>query len=320
MKKKLFVIVLAIVLTVLMSVPANADILSSGKVTATIDTQLQTLLKDVSSEERIPVDIWLYETSSVEEREEKIYSKIGLSKAQISADSKGAISSQKIDEYIAAERTLYAEERARQYASIQYDYASVEGLQNDRKSSTRLFYSQYAPMISAELTSAEIKLLARDRRVQTIYYSPTVQLEDQCDISIPAIGANYVRDTLGYTGSGIKIGMIESGIPDSTESCFSGVDITYDNSIQDMEHKYSDHADMVAAIMVGQETTFHGVTYGEGIVPDADLYVTCCANSDDWRGRVEWLLSQGVHVINMSASLGGMNDGGYQGYYGVLER
>lgn len=81
MKKKLFVIVLAIVLTVLMSVPANADILSSGKVTATIDSQLQTLLKVASSEERIPVDIWLYETSSVEEREEKIYSEIGLSKA-----------------------------------------------------------------------------------------------------------------------------------------------------------------------------------------------------------------------------------------------
>ena len=125
---------------------------------------------------------------------------------------------------------------------------------------------------------------------------------------------------MGYTGSGIKIGMIESGVPDSSESCFSGVDITYDTSIENIGHKYSDHANMVAAIMVGQETTFHGVTYGEGIVPDADLYVTCCDNSDAWRSRVEWLLSQGVHVINMSASLGGMNDGGYQGYYGVLER
>ena len=318
--KKLFVVILAILLSVPMSVPANADILSSSKVTATIDLQLQSILKDASAEKRISVDIWLYETSTIEAREQKIYSKIGLSKKQIIADSKGAISSKKIDEYIAAERSMYAEEREQQYSLIQKDYASIRGLQETRESNTRLFYSQYAPMISAELTPAEIKLLARDSRVQTIYYSPTVQLKDQCDDSIPTIGANYVRDTLGYSGSGIKIGMIETGVPDSSDSCFSGVSITYDSSIQNVESKYSSHAEMVAAIMVGQETTFHGVTYGEGIVPDADLYVTCCANSDDWRGRVEWLLSQGVHVINMSAFFGGMNEGAYQGYYGVHER
>ena len=318
--KKLVVLILAIVLSVPMSVPANADILSSSKVTATIDSQLQSLLADASAEESIPVDIWLYETSTIEVREQKIYTKIGLSKKQITADSKGVISSEKIDEYIAVERSMYAEEREQQYALIQKDYASIRGLQKTRENDTRLFYSRYAPMISAELTPTEIKLLARDSRVQTIYYSPNVQLKDQCSVSIPSIDANYVRDTLGYTGSGVKIGMIETGVPDSSDSCFSGVSITYDSSIQNVGNKYSGHADMVAAIMVGQETTFHGVTYGEGIVPDANLYVTCCSDDNDWRGRVEWLLSQGVHVINMSASFVGTDPGYYQGYYRTHER
>ena len=315
--KKMFVFVFAMFLAVLMSVPANADILSSSKVTATIDSQLQSLLKDVSEDKKIPVDIWLYETSTNEVREQRILTRIGINKAQIVADTRGAISSKKIDEYIMAERSMYAAERVQQYALIQRDYAKIQGLQETRSANTRLFYSQYAPMISAELTSAEINMLARDSRVQSIYYSPDVTLLDDGDVSFPAVGADYARDTLGYTGSGIKIGMIEHGIPDSTESYFAGVDITYDN-FQYSNHLYSYHADMVASIMVGQETTFHGITYGEGIVPDAKLFVTCFDPEvdNDWRMRMEWLLSQGVHVINMSAYI----PDAILGHYGSNER
>lgn len=315
--KKVVIFVFAMVLAVLMSVPTNADMLSSGKVTATIDAHLQSLLKDVSADKKIPVDIWLYETSTNEEREQRIFSKIGLNKAQIVSDTRGTISSEKVDKYIMTERSMYAAEREQQYVSIRKDYTKIQGLQDTRSEDTRLFYSQYAPMISAELTSAEIKTLARDSRVQSICYSPEVTLEDEGDISIPSIGANYVRDTLGYTGSGVKIGMIESGVPDSADSCFSGVDITYDN-IPNIGHKYSYHADMVASLMVGQETTINGVTCGEGIVPNAKLYVTCFDPQvdKDWRVRMEWLLSQGVHVINMSAFIPDESPG----HYGANER
>ena len=315
--KEAVVFVFAMVLAILMSVPTNADILSSSKATAIIDTQLQSLLKDASADQRIPVDIWLYETSSVEEREEKIYSKIGLDKAQIVSDARGTMSSEKVDEYIMTERSMYATEREQQYESIRKDYANIQGLQDTRSADTRLFYSQYAPMISAELTSAEIKTLARDGRVESICYNPKVTLEDEGNVSIPSIGANYVRDTLGYTGSGVKIGMFETGVPDSSESCFDGVEIIYAD-IENINSKYKPHATMVAAIMVGQEATFHGVTYGEGIVPDAQLYATCFSpeTDDDWRVQIEWLLSQGVHVINMSTYLPNAE----QGRYGPNER
>lgn len=310
--KKAVLFIFAIVLTILMSVPANADILSSIKVTTTIDEQLQSLLKDASAEKRIPVDIWLYETSTVEEREQAIFSKIGVNKAQIAADTKGSLSSEKIDEYIVTERAMYAEERNQQYASIRLEYSNVQGLQEKRQADTRLFFSQYAPMISAELTSAEIKLLAQDSRVQSISYSPNVTLKDESDISVPLIRANYTRDTLGYTGSGIKIGMIESGLPDRSKPYFTSSNIHYDSSLGTTA-VYKDHANTVAAIMIGKETTIDGVTY-EGIVPDAELYATCYqgGNEPDWRSRVEWLLSQGVHVINMSAYLPEASQGYYQ--------
>ena len=293
--KKIATTVLTIVLILGMTVPANADLVSSEKVTEKIDSRLQTLLKDADSDKRIPVDIWLYDTSTVEEREQKIFSKLGLNKAKIALDTRNAVSAEKIDEYIVTERELYAAEREQEYVALRLEYADVTALQTTRKTDTRLFYSQYAPMISAELTSAEIKLLARDSRVESICYSPNVILQDAGDISVPAIGANYTRDTLGYTGAGVKIGMIETSLPQS----FISENIRYDETLGD-EAIYLDHSNRVASILVGKTTTVDGVTY-EGIVPNAELYATCASNSVDWYPRVEWLLSQGVHVINMSA-------------------
>ena len=312
--KKMIIFMFAFVLAILMSVPAHADVVSSSKVTATVDSQLQSVLKEATTDERIPVDIWLYESSTVEEREQKIYSSIGINKAQITSNARGVTSSASVDEYITTERAVYASERAEQYASLRLDYSDITALQTTRKTDTQLFYSQYVPMIRAELTSAEIKLMARDDRVQAIYYSPNVTLKDESDVSVPTIDADYTRDTLGYTGSGVKIGMIESGLPDSRESYLTGADITYDN-IPNIERRYTDHANKVAAIMVGQPTTDGGIAY-KGIVPDAELYATCCVSSEDWRARVEWLISQGVHVINMSAFLSDVN----QGHYGTHER
>lgn len=323
--KKMAIFIFAMVLTVLISIPVNADILSSSKVAATIDSQLQSILKESSSDERIPVDIWLYESSSVEEREQKIYSRIGVNKAQLTSAARGAVSSKQINAYIATERSLYAAEKSEEYASFRIDYSDVQALQTTRKTNTRLFYSQYAPMISAELTPSEIKLMARDNRVQVIRYSPNVSLENESDTSIPTIGADYTRDTLGYTGSGVKIGMIEEALPNKNESYFALATINYDETASEMlQNSLLDitdavhHANMVAAILVGQSSSI-SPTANKGIIPDAELYATCFLADNvntDWRARVEWLISQEVNVINMSARIAGESEG----YYDTQDR
>ncbi|MBO5909035.1 MAG: S8 family serine peptidase, partial [Clostridia bacterium] len=212
-----------------------------------------------------------------------------------------------IDDYIMTERRLYAENQAEFYAELQQDYAKIKGLQAVRDNKT-LFLSKYAPMIRAELSSSEIKTLAQDPRVQGIYYSPEVKVEEEGNISVPLIRANYTRDTLGYTGSGIKIGLLEAyGFPDTTLDYFAETNIIYESDIGNV---IDAHANMVAAIMIASESTVNGVTY-KGIVPDATLYATYI-NGTDWRARAEWLLSQGVHVINMSA---GIRSNGVEGAY-----
>ena len=321
--RKMSIIVLAVVLAVCMSVPVNADLTASNKINATIDAHLQTLLSKTDAEKRIPVDIWLYETETVEKREQKIYLEIGLNRAQIVFDTKGTICSEAIDEYIETERSVYAEERAEQYEKLRAEYWNVQALQETRNMETRLFYSQYAPMISAELTPAEIKLLARDNRVQTICYSPNVVMEDESTVSIPLIGADYTRDTLGYDGSDIKIGMIESSLPDANAWFFSSNTIYCDPNVDGVGDAQW-HANTVAAIMVGNSIPINGVYYG-GIVPDATLYATRYDGAIDdygvvdWRSRIEWLLSQGVHVINMSAALS-LQGAESSGSYGSNER
>lgn len=230
-----------------------------------------------------------------------------MNRAQIVSDTKGTISSEAIDEYIETERAVYAAERAKQYEKLRAEYSDVQALQETRQMETRLFYSQYAPMISAELTPSEIKRLARDSRVQTICYSPNVVMKDESTISIPLIGADYTRDTLGYDGGGIKIGMIESSLPNANGWLFSPNTIHCDPNVNGVGDSQW-HANTVAAIMVGENMPINGVFY-EGIVPDATLYATRYDgtlegyNVVEWRTRIEWLLSQGVHIINMSASL-----------------
>jgi len=299
-----------LILTFILSTSSMAisSISDNLEIKAYLDPALETILQNTRSDKRIPVDVWLYETETMEEREAAVLSKTGINKRKIIStenaplSEKTTLSASKIDEYIEAERALYAKNRKDQYALLLKNYESMEGLKETREVK-RLFFSQYAPMISAELTPAEIKTLARDTRVQSIYYSPHVTLENNSDIAAQVTAAGYVRDNMGYTGSGIKIGMIESSMPDPQSNYFSS-NVICDSTAEPLPGG-TWHANRVAVIMVGAAAENNGVVY-KGIVPNATLYSTCYNNTNtavDWRSKVEWLLTQGVHVINMSAEI-----------------
>ena len=281
---------------------------------AVIDTELRNILLISEATDQIPVDIWLYDPVSSEELEKAISSRIGMTREQLTTSKDRSVTAEKVDTYIETERTLYAEKMNQHYDKLLKDYSNVKALCETREGK-RLFFSQYAPMISAELTPKEIKQLAADSRVVSICYSPRVEMVNESDISLPTIGANYTRDTLRYTGSGIKIGLLEADfLPNKNSGYFTANNIEYD---PDVTVRYGAHANQVAAIMVAKTTTLNGVTY-KGIVPDAELYATYyeSGNDSDWRARVEWLLSENVHVINMSAGISTLPSG----TYGTLER
>lgn len=310
-KFKQFSLLMSIVIliaSVCSSVNASGTLQQASE--AVIDTELRDILLESTATDQIPVDVWLYDPVSSEELEKEISSRIGITREQLTTSKDRSVTAEKMDTYIETERSLYAEKMNQHYDKLLKDYSNVKALCETRKGK-RLFFSQYAPMIRAELTPAEIKLLAQDDRVQSIYYSPPVEVVNASNMSIPTIGADYTRDTLGYTGSGIKIGMIEPGIPDKDAPFFTTENITCDTSNTAYE---TDHASQVAAIMVGKSATVNGVTY-KGIVPDAKLYAAYCSDSDEWIEQVEWLLSKNVHVINMSMGFPTL-----QGEYTILDK
>lgn len=311
--RKLSAIILATIMAISVYSPTNATESILQEASPKIQSDLHSVMLSSEKIEEIPVDIWLYQPFSNEQLEKEIDSKIGLNKKKINQSEERTMSAKKVDEYIETERALYSEKMNALYKDFLKDYSKIKALNETRKNK-RLFFSQYAPLISAELTPAEIKQLAKDDRVQSIYYSPDVEIVPDSDVSFPLIKADVVRDTIGYTGSGMKIGLLEAfGLPRKDLDYFNSANIIYDPNVDikyDQEHLY--HPTIVAAIIVGKSITVDDVTY-KGIVPDAKLYATYSYSGDssDWRSRVEWLLSQGVHVINMSAGSRGESAGNY---------
>ena len=180
-----------------------------------------------------------------------------------------------VNEYIAVERKLYAEKQQ----SANQKFAGKYKFLNEAKSQEDAYVCSYAPMIVVKLTKSQIETLAKDSVVNTMYYSPKTEVKNDMDVSIPLINAKYHRDTNGYTGQGVRIGMVESAIPDKSIASLRNSNIvTNPVTLETLEQIYTDigqhnyfayhvcHASAVCEIMVS-------TLYGDyrGIVPQAQL-------------------------------------------------
>jgi serine protease AprX len=68
--------------------------------------------------------------------------------------------------------------------------------------------------IAASLSRSQIESLEADARVLTI--SPDRKVVATMDIAVPTIGADRLSQYLGYTGRGVTIAVIDSGLTPST--------------------------------------------------------------------------------------------------------
>lgn len=299
MKKRILISIVAIALCFVICLVTTASTPIST-VTAFIDEELKAVMENAAADELIPVDIWITEVDT-NEVETEVMKAIGDTKVSLlSANATTAVTHAQVDVYIETEREIYAEMQAEKSQTFLNKY---NGIFNSRNSSEEklTYVSKYAPVISAKLTAKEISQLSKDLSVESIYYAPELEAENCSNISFPLVNANYVRDTLGYSGSGIKIGMIESELPNPNAGYFTVSNIILDpDAVQSCDADDKAHANLVASIMVAKSTTVSGITY-KGIAPNAKLYATSFTNSGNFKPRVEWLLSQGVNVINMSA-------------------
>ncbi len=289
-------------LTVLSS--ADAQVTRANDV---ITPELREVMNASKAADKIPVSIWTDEID-VAEVEELALKKTGYNKDSIRAlveQGKGdTVTLDDVNEYIAVERKLYAEKQQ----SANQRFAGKYTFLTEAKSKEDAYVCSYAPMIVVSLTKSQIETLAKDSVVNIISYSPKMKAENMMSTSVPTIDANYTRDTLGYNGAGIRIGMVECGIPVSEdENASSWVShalraTNTDGVNYDPEDAL--HAISVAEVMVSNDTRENGKY--KGIVPNATLYSAALGNDENpnrFYAAVEWLLSQNVHVINMSARI-----------------
>lgn len=194
---------------------------------------------------------------------------------------------------------------------VQYYKKNNESfLRKHEKEVSVVFMSSYAPLCIATIPKMKIQECAKDDKV---LFMDLFKDEESSISSLETANlttrAAYVRDTYGNTGSGVKIGQIEPGIPYTTNSDLTSASITTNSSFgPNTTAAVRNHATRVARIMVGSSA---------GIAPDATLFCVGCTQLSSHYEAIEWLLSKGVNVINMSANF--YNSFGYDNFCAYID-
>ena len=176
------------------------------------------------------------------------------------------------------------------------------------------FVSQYSPVILASLSLNDVLNLSESKDVLELDFdkcSKKCEEKDPLDVSTVSTKAIKVANQIGYgyNGYGIKIGMVEYALPDVTNVQLAP--IASNIHLSNNQNNYiGSHATFDACVMVGRAAN----GYSRGMAPYAQLYAATCNDfgggdcpGNDY-GAIEWLLTQGVNVINASHAVGHYDD------------
>ncbi len=321
MSKKILSFFMALSICVSLSVfQANTvfaeEILSEQK----IADELEMRLKDACEDDLIPVYIWIDDIKH-EEIESLTSKDTGFSKQNLALREKGIFVSKSADihtanpvfgnikefseflkdtqsvrEKLSKDADTYINKK-RELSRDTYLKSNSAFVADNLRAEDIIFQSQYAPMIICKITKSKIETLSKKKQVSALSLYADYEVEDygNLNISLPAISADITKNQ-GIVGSYVKIGQIETGRPKTGVSSLSGKSITRRGTAT------TDHASLVAAIMIGSN----------GVAPGASLYSTSAyynasTNSDNSSystaveyENIEWLITQGVTIINRS--------------------
>lgn len=210
------------------------------------------------------------------------------------------------DFYLAQNQAViseYVQTRSQLFVSA---YSSVTILELDRSTALSLARSDAVISVSECLNYAvsnEAESRDSEDPVLTEANMPTILASINRSNLISR--ADYLRDTKNLTGSGVKIGIIEDGVPDPTNPYLQDTSIT----IRPGETKIEEHTTLVAMFLAAVDED--GTKYG--LVPNAQLYCADFSNNDsfsnfedlfaEFYSDIEWMLSSGVNIINASMHL-----------------
>lgn len=306
-----------------------------------IDKTLSEKLSSMSDEDKLDVSVWTKDIDfSTVKKETTVKLKsdynfnseklelLDMSFADEKLDNSTALKINRIDSDVTDEDTETVIEEKRNIASDMYEENNQKFLDKIECHEDDIIYeSKYAPNVILSLDKEQINSLCKNPNVTDIYYydkeaenllNPqnydTTELSQEERASTynfsvepyDVTGISEMRDTFGFTGEGVKIGVIDYPFANSSEIDYFNRDTfaLYHCSSNGIIDSYSSHGNCVSCIIAGN---YSNSTTGDtfvGAVPDAKLYATAGV---DFRAALEVLLDNGVNVINSSMVFG--NDG-----------
>lgn len=284
---------------VIADAPAEKDSFASSSV---ITDALRERLDGAAEDERIPVTIELVDDIDLENVEQQAFSRAKLSEAQIEiintdtslfSEEANEIHQQAVmdvHEEISIERNAILKEH---YTEKNTEFMESAGISEDICGSVGIL----TPFIrDVLLTPAQIKKLASNPDVLYIDYLGDGKLQDFASVDDTyAIVHGNVAVSAGYTGSGIRVGVIESGHPKLGLMGDDFKSIIKTNSGTD-----TDHATRVCGII-------------RKMAPACILYSRTASSMSEVLDNCNHLIERyNVSVINVSC--GETGDGKYNAY------
>jgi len=329
-KKQKRVVSLVAVFMALLTVVVSPSSLATGSLVAekeaVISENLQAKIdsKDLSPTDQLEVMIWTEDYVDDEEVVKMTEEATGLSLEEITAsipllseedywaikdldDEKFAEEMEKrIDREALAENeknSLLVNqfiEAKRKISSSLYEKQNAKIVKEMGLKSEEIDYvSRYSPVITCKLTATRVNEIAAQKGVLQMEYVGGIKFEPEATTISQVVSdsnATYLKNNYGWTGSGVKVGILEStSYVTSAAGVGSVTKVTNSEAtINPNEPLKQDHANLVGAIIAGSS----------GFAPDATVYSTISGYK--WAGflsGVELLIDRSVHVINMSLSL-----------------
>lgn len=264
---------------------------------AKITDDLNVAMDTAAENEKIPVAIWC-EEADLSNVENEAFEQMGITAEYFYGLKDSDMDNKQIMEIV---QELIMTKRA--IIKSIYDTKNAEYFVGLGSGIDVEYISSYAPVVIANATSENIYDLSKISIVSDIYSNQEDSIQAM-SVSLNAIRANILQNQslFGYTGEGVKVGIFEatdSGLPNNS---IIGLDSSKFTVEKTCPTTTDEHADCVAMIIAGQGLNGNAV----GIAPDVSLYATY-GYDGTFTERIDWLLEQGVNVINLSVTFDSYN-------------
>ncbi|WP_303805144.1 S8/S53 family peptidase, partial [Ruminococcus flavefaciens] len=272
--------------------------------TATLPTdKITNLLSEKManvSDEEIPVIIWFQNISNTE-LESRIYQEIGynLESLEVNYPAPSEDLINELSKAASGEPDTYLEFLMKNYMKLTASKRKIEKERTDFYKKTRLeilsemnkaeskividkidltndkigFVSSFAPMILCKMTADEIITAAEADEINEIdLYTPLDWKDCSIDFGTTktTVGINKINNLIGLTGSGVNIGIYETGTVSSQYYSLYGLNASQVSSINPTYYDGDDHSTYCAGVAAGSD----------GIAPSANIISATCEY--DW--------------------------------------